>query len=542
MLVSLGIWLFGRKGYIYVWMALGSIWFYALLTGMHPPVLRATIMASLFLVAELLGRQRSGVTALFFAAAVMIGISPQVLWEASFQMSFAAMAGLIFLFPLIQSQCRRAINTTLGESGVIVSMANFIADSFSVSLGAIIAVWPLIAYYFGIISPVAPVANLFALPSLPGIIFTGIITGFIGLVFIPAAQIIAWIAWLFTSYLLLVVNIFATIPFIEEGSISVKLVWIYYFALTLVTWLISNKKKVLEQMLRVSSFFSRIPRKFIFIPLLVVAILVAFAAATMPDDRLHASFIEVGQGDAVLIRRGSLQILVDGGPSAQAITLALGKEMPFWDRTIELVVLTHPHADHITGLVEVLKRYGVRQVIYPSLDYESLLYNEWLSLLEKMDIASTLAQAGQQIDFGNGIIMEILNPQTPILTDTESDIDNNSVVLRLEMGKISFLFGADMMSEAEFELITRRVNLSSNVLKVAHHGSATSTSEEILAVVNPGVAVITVGEGNPFGHPSLEVIKRLEDKLGQQNVYRTDEDGTVELITDGGRLWVRVEK
>ncbi len=164
-LLSLGIWLFGRRGYAYIWLALGAIWLYALLTGMNPPVFRAVIMASLFIVAELLGRQRSAITALTFAAAIMVAISPQVLREAAFQMSFMAMAGLIFIFPRLQFLGRKAVKAGLGEGGVAVPAANFIVDSFSVSLGAIIAVWPLIAHYFGIISWVAPVANFLALPA-----------------------------------------------------------------------------------------------------------------------------------------------------------------------------------------------------------------------------------------------------------------------------------------------------------------------------------------------------------------------------------------
>jgi len=546
-LLSLGIWLFGRKNYIYIWLALGAIWLYALLTGMHAPIVRAAIMASLFLTADLLGRQRSAITALVFAAAIMVGISPRVLWDASFQMSFTAMAGLIFVFPLIQSLGRKAVNAILGEGGAAVSIANFITDSFSVSLGAIIAVWPLIAYYFGIISWVAPLATLFALPALPGIILTGTLAGVLGLIALPVAQAIAWLAWLFASYMLLVVKVFAAIPFIEAGSVDTRLIWVYYSALALVIWLINNREKLVKLMPEAANFVSNLPKKWVIPPLLVVAILVSVTAATMPDDNLHVSFLDVGQGDAILIQRGSQQILVDGGPSPQAIALALGRKMPFWDRTIELVVLTHPSADHVTGLVEVLNRYKVRQVLYPDLEFKSDIYDEWLRLLEERDINCIIAQAGQQIDFGTEVMIEVLNPQTPPLTGTESDIDNNGMVLHLSMGEVSFLLTADIMWEAEFELITRRASLTSTVLKVAHHGSTTSTTAEFLAVVNPRLAVISVGEGNPFGHPSDEVMDRLEQKLGQENIYLTydktnDKHATIEFVTDGGRLWVRVEE
>jgi len=542
-LISIGKWVFGKRHYIYIWLALGAIWLYVLLTGMHAPVIRGAIMASIFLTAELLGRQRSAFTSLAFAAVIMAGINPQILWSASFQLSFLAMTGLIFVFPLIQSLGRRVVSATLGQEGATASIANFITDGFSVSLGAIIAVWPVIAYYFGIIAFVAPLATFFALPALPGIIITGVLTGGLGLIALPAAQPLAWLAWLFLSYVVLVINGFAAIPqsFLKIDSIDTNLVWTYYLVLALVLWLYSNRSRLVNLTPKAFNFVSNLPKKWVISPLLVVAVLVSVTAATMPDDNLHISFLNVGQGDAILIRKGNQQVLVDGGPNPQMISLELGREMPFWDRTIDLVVLTHPSADHVTGLVEVLNRYQVQQVLYPDLDFKSDIFDEWLRLLEEKDINCTLAQAGQQIDLGK-IAIQVLNPQVPLLTGTESDIDNNGVVLHTSLGNVSFLLTADTMWEAELELITRRANLTSTVLKVGHHGSNTSTTPEFLAVVNPRLAVISVGEGNPYGHPTPEVMARLKERIGSENTYRTDELGTIEFITDGERLWVRITK
>jgi competence protein ComEC len=196
---------------------------------------------------------------------------------------------------------------------------------------------------------------------------------------------------------------------------------------------------------RINDYLAKLPKKWLMPPLVVAAILVTFLAVTMPDNRLRVSFLDVGQGDAILIQKGSQQVLVDGGPSPQAVCLGLGEKMPFWDRTIELVILTHPSADHVTGLVEVLNRYRVREVLYPDLAFDSGVYDEWLSLIEDKGIKSTLAQAGQQINLGDGVIIEVLNPQSPPLSGTESDIDNNGAVLRLSLGRVSFLLTADMM-------------------------------------------------------------------------------------------------
>ncbi len=244
-LVSLGIRLFGKKHYLYVWLALGVIWLYASVTGMHPPVVRAAIMASLFLIAELLGRQRSAIIALTVAAAVMVGLSPQILWTASFQMSFMAMVGLIFVAPLFQSLGRKLIKGKLGEEGSAVTVANIINDAAAVSLGAIIGVGPLVAYYFGIISFVGPPATFLALPALPAIIITSALSGGLGFIALPAAQFFGWLAWLPLSYLLLIVNAFTAIPsaFIEIDSFHPGIVGGYYLALALGVWFYNRSRR-----------------------------------------------------------------------------------------------------------------------------------------------------------------------------------------------------------------------------------------------------------------------------------------------------------
>ena len=137
--------------------------------------------------------------------------------------------------------------------------------------------------------------------------------------------------------------------------------------------------------------------------------------------------------------------------------------------------------------------------------------------------------------------MEVLNPPEGLFEGTSHDVDNNGIVLKLTWDKVSFLFTADIREEVELELIGQRANLKSAVLKVAHHGSKTSTTSQFLAAVDPEVAVISVGADNPFGHPSPEVLERLIDRLGEDNVYRTDENDTIEFITDGERLWVKAD-
>ncbi len=244
MVLSLGILVFGRQRYIYIWLALIVTWLYALLTGMRPPVIRAAIMGSLFLMAEFSGRQRSAITALAFAAAVMVGIQPQVLWSVSFQLSFLAMTGLIFFFPYFQIWGRKGVTAIFGDREALLNTGNMVSDCFAVTLAAITAVWPLIACNFGVVSLVALPATFFSLPALPAIIITSALVAFAGLFAPFVAQILAWPAWLFLNYLLVVVQGFDALPFssLEVSAIPIWLVWGYYILIAVAMAFFSHRK------------------------------------------------------------------------------------------------------------------------------------------------------------------------------------------------------------------------------------------------------------------------------------------------------------
>ncbi|MBN1643962.1 MAG: ComEC/Rec2 family competence protein, partial [Dehalococcoidales bacterium] len=193
-LVSTGIWLFGRKRRLYIWLALAAIWIYAVLTGMSPPVVRSAIMVSLFLAADLLGRQKSALTALSFAAAAMVAITPQLLRDASFQLTFTATLGMVLIAPRLQSLGRRAVGKIFGTEGFFSSTAGWISDNFFVTLGVTLAVLPLLTYYFGFVSLVGTLATLLVLPALPALIVTGALAGTVGIFALPVGQVLGWLA------------------------------------------------------------------------------------------------------------------------------------------------------------------------------------------------------------------------------------------------------------------------------------------------------------------------------------------------------------
>jgi len=551
--LSAGIWLFGRRRFIYIWLALGIIWLYALVTGMKPPVVRAAIMGTMLLLGESLGRQRSASTALTFAAAIMIGIDPPLLWDASFQLSFLAMAGLVFIAPLIQTLSKKATASAIGTDRATTPACNFIIDSFAVTLAAIIATWPVIAHNFNIFSLVGLPATFLTLLAMPGIIVTTAITSIAGL-FLPfLSHVIGYISWLFLSYFMLVVKIFDELPFasVRVDNIHVWQVWLYYVLLiavmaTVFTWKqVSNFLKGMAAGTRLlvgkaSNFVPARHKIWVLFALLVPVCLIWAAIIQMPDDKLRISVLDVGHGDAILIQTPNGQnILIDGGPSPRAISLALGEKLPFWDRTIDLIVLTQPQADHLTGLLEVLNNYNVGLIIEPNIEYNSEIYREWSKLVKAKGIKHKIAHSGQEIELGTGLSIDVLNPPPGLLNGTSDDVDNNGLVLRLSYNDVSLLFTADIGLEAERYLVAQRAKIKSTVLKVAHHGSKTSTSSGFLAVVNPEVAAISVGSSSRLGLPNADVTRRLTEQLGENRVYTTAKNGTIESITDGKRLWVK---
>ncbi|MFH1087385.1 MAG: ComEC/Rec2 family competence protein, partial [Chloroflexota bacterium] len=426
------------------------------------------------------------------------------------------------------------------------------ADSLSVTLGATLATFPLTAYSFGIVSLVGLPATFFAMLSLPGIILVSAAAAALGLFLYPLAQLFAWVDWLFLSYFIQVVRAFDALPFASRQiAISAWQVWGYYVFLAAGLAAYSYKQVSSRLLSSVASGCRKatataggliLARPQLWCLGFLLAASLAWAAAlTQPDDRLHVSFLDVGQGDAVLISRGAQQVLIDGGPNAGRIALELGERIPFHDREIELVVSTQPQADHLAGLVEVARRYRVGRVAEPGLTSESATYQRWQKVMDEARIPRHVLRAGYEIDLGRGVKIEVLNPPQPFLKGTSDDLDNNGLALRLVYGEVSFLFTADIRQDAERELVGQRARLASTVLKVAHHGSRTSTGDGFLHAVSPEAAVICSGKDNPFGHPHREVLERLKSRLGNQ-VYLTATQGTVEFITDGKRLWVTTDR
>jgi competence protein ComEC len=257
---------------------------------------------------------------------------------------------------------------------------------------------------------------------------------------------------------------------------------------------------------------------------------------------LEVNFFDVGQGDAIFIQTPKRnQILIDGGQSS-VILEKLGKEMPFWDKSIDLVILTHPERDHLIGLLEVLKKYKVENIFWTGIKRDTSEYQEWQKLIKKERAKIYLVPSVQKVIIGKDISMNFLYPIENLADKEYQNSNDASIVAKLNFSQNSFLFTGDISKFAEEELTIREnsyqfASLNSDVLKVAHHGSKTSTSEEFLKKVSPKIAVISVGKGNPYGHPHQEVLEIL-NKFGIK-VLRTDLDGDIKIISDGQKLKIK---
>jgi len=273
----------------------------------------------------------------------------------------------------------------------------------------------------------------------------------------------------------------------------------------------------------------------------VLALLAAvawLALRGLPDGKLHVYFLDVGQGDAILVvTPDGRQILVDGGPSPTALLNELGAVLPFWDRSLDLVVLTHPDSDHITGLIPLLDRYRVGQVLDIPQSDTAREAETWLGQLERTAVPRIYAQRGAKIPVGD-VLLTVLHPGPNLLIGTPSDDNNNSIVLRLEYGQISLLLTGDAEHDAEKALMAAGVPLRADVLKVGHHGSNGATSAAFVAAVQPRLAIISAGAGNSFGHPHPAVLERLAGI----EVLRTDLHGRIEVVSDGARMWVKTNR
>jgi len=528
--------IFGRRRAVGV-ATLGSV-AYTVLVGASAAVVRAAMMGLLYLWGRHLGRESFAPVSLAAAALVMTAIDPQVLWDVGFQLSFAATIGLVLYTAPLERTFERAL-TRVTSAARARRIVGLLSEALIVTLAAQITTMPIVLHYFGRLSLVTLLTNFLILPAQAAVMIVGGAAMLLGMVLQPLGQVAAWVAWVFLTYTIEVVRLTARIPL---ASVPVHMegwmVWGFYIVLGVATWWQRLDLERRREMM--ARWRAGVTAPFIAGAAAVVVAIVFTAWRGLPDGKLHVVFLDVGQGDAIFIQTPSgRQVLVDGGPSEQALLSQLGRQMPFWDRTLDVMVLTHPDLDHVTGLIAVLERYDVGMVIHRQLDVESEVYDLWLELVEAEGAEVYRGEVGLRLALDEALDMVVLHTGTELVRHTEAETNNNSVVVRLAYGPVSVLLMGDIETEVEGVLAGAHSHapLQSTLQKAGHHGACTSPTGDFLAAVDPAVVVISVGADNNFGHPCADVLERVEGL----HVFRTDEQGAIEIISDGSRLWVETE-
>lgn len=250
-------------------------------------------------------------------------------------------------------------------------------------------------------------------------------------------------------------------------------------------------------------------------------------------SNLKVHFMDVGQGDSILLQTYKKTMLIDAGPKSSSEKLIkdlkkLGVEK------IDVVVATHPHEDHIGGMPSVFKEFKVGKVYAPNASANTKIFQQFVEGVQSQGLKFTQIKRGTEIDFDDGILVKAVGP----VGDTYDDYNNASAVIKVINGKTSYLFTGDAEAKSEKEMIVTGDDLSATILKVGHHGSDTSTSDEFLEAVNPKVCVMSVGKDNKYNHPSKSTTKKLVKK----DVYRTDISGIITIATDGENVSIETER
>ena len=465
---------------------------YAILSGLLPQVLRSASMGILVFFAKTLDAEAEGARLLTLTALAMLINQPLLIFDVSFQLSFTATAGLMYLSEGLRNAMER--------------LPKFFSEPASMTIAAQLASLPVIVWYFNQISLSSVLANVFVMPLLEVVIVGGLLGGIVAAV-VPMLGKIFFVgeALIFGTGAELN-RVFANLPFssVQVPTLGLLAGFFYYAALIL-----------------------RRP-----IILLPIIFLLAFNVLRVGGE-LEVSFVDVGQGDCAVVvtPHGRCLIFDTGGVREHMFDVGGRVVVPYLKheniREVDKIFLTHVHEDHAAGAGAVIKKFPVSEVITAGESKSD--YAAVFGIAEENLPNLRAGHAGEVFDV-DGVQVEILfAPQV----GTGNEISN---VYRVRYGSVTFLITGDLVKEIEEQILREGVDVSSTVLKVGHHGSNTSSSEDFLRAVKPKCAVISVGYGNNFGHPRPEVLERLGSL--PTKIYRTDQNGLIKFRTNGKTLTV----
>ena len=522
------------------------------LTGNTGSVVRSGIMAALGIIASIIHRKSDIWNNMAIAMLIQIILNPYIIFDVGVQLSYGGVIGIVAFNKIVTNQIEQLSNKIREKFANLIkgknkkneiikiqnyedkkeiankswnlceSICNYIKESISVTISANIVIIPIMMYTFNTISFSFVISNLIAGAILGIIVLYAFALIFLYMVLHNFISPLFIILNLMLKILISIAHICSLIPFSKIYVVTPNVVLIIFFYLFLHLLVKKQNSMILSK--KTIAFFT----------IAIVILNFIYPVITSKRDNLEINFIDVGQGDSTLIRVSNKTILIDGGGSSYGETFDVGEQTLFpylLDRgikTIDYVIVSHFDSDHCQGLNFVMENMKVKNAIISSLGQESNEYDTFINLAQKQETNLIYVKKGDIIKIGEAII-KILFPDNDPIPDNEKN--NNAIVFKFLWKNVSILFTGDIEEKAENKILSLYSNnleeLKSTILKVAHHGSKTSTTKVFLEAVKPQIALVGVGENNNFGHPNSGVIERLES-IGCE-IYRTDKYGEISI-------------
>ena len=497
------------------------------LTGNTASVVRSGIMAIMLIVAKFFHRKSDVWTNMAISAVLALVYNPYTLFDIGFELSYGGVIGIVVFYDKVKDTLGKIIIKMHKES----KMLQYILEGTSVTISANLVIIPIMIYNFNTISFSFIVSNLLAGGLLGIIVILGFLLVFLSLMLGQTLSIFFYILNFLLKALTKIAEVCSKLPFSYIYVPTPKILGILIFYSYL--FFIINRDR-----LRVRIFNTLKVR--IAILILIIIFNLGYPILSSKRIGLEINFIDVGQGDCTLIRANGKNILVDAGGSKDEKSFDVGKNTVFpylLDRgivSLDYVIVSHFDSDHCQGFNFILKNMKVKTAIICNIGQESEEYNHFVILAKENKTKIRYVQKGSIIKLGKNKIIEILYPdKNEKINDNAKN--NNAIVFKLTWNKFSMLFTGDIEEKAERKILEMYKNkeekLKSDILKVAHHGSKSSTMQEFLEIVKPSLALIGVGENNNFGHPNDMVLNRLEQSGCK--TYRTDMLGEITITSNG---------